>query len=100
MHFGDQVLQKNIAYVNSMLILGVFSTGYGLSAGKGEEGAMAGPQRQFRGPYQTARRRISARSFESRCSHITPLILIPNPPKGVVEMAEQGIRDPEERLSR
>ena len=24
----------------------------------------------------------------------------PNPPKGVVEMAEQGIRDPEERLSR
>ena len=26
--------------------------------------------------------------------------LSPNPPKGVVEMAEQGIRDPEERLSR
>ena len=26
--------------------------------------------------------------------------LNPNPPKGVVEMAEQGIRDPEERLSR
>ena len=28
-----------------------------------------------------------------------PLLLSPNPPKGVVEMAEQGIRDLEERLS-
>ena len=28
------------------------------------------------------------------------IALNPNPPKGVVEMAEQGIRDPEERLSR
>ena len=27
-------------------------------------------------------------------------LLSPNPPKGVVEMAEQGIRGPEERLSR
>ena len=32
--------------------------------------------------------------------HHLHLGLNPNPPKGVVEMAEQGIRDPEERLSR
>ena len=33
------------------------------------------------------------------CEPMSVKILSPNPPNGVVEMAEQGIRDLEERLS-
>ena len=38
--------------------------------------------------------------IRSLISISSPVSLSPNPPKGVVEMAEQWIRDLEERLSR